>query len=95
MPDDLLQQSCKRVQIASLVMGALWLYAILMNDVLYRFIGTGQGNDPKKMVTEGTLDRVATVDEVARTVAIFAGPAGAFVTGQTLRVDGGGQLWPA
>jgi len=60
-----------------------------------RFIGTGQGNDPKKMVTEGTLDRVATVDEVARTVAIFAGPAGAFVTGQTLRVDGGGQLWPA
>ena len=39
-----------------------------------RFIGTGQGNDPKKMVTEGTLDRVATVDEVARTVAIFAGP---------------------
>lgn len=60
-----------------------------------RFVGTGQGNDPKKMVTEGTLDRVATVDEVARTVAFFAGPGGAFVTGQTLRVDGGGQLWPA
>ena len=60
-----------------------------------RFIGTGQGSDPRRMVTEGTLDRVATVDEVARTVAIFAGPAGAFVTGQTLRVDGGGQLWPA
>lgn len=60
-----------------------------------RFIGTGQGSDPKRMVTEGTLDRIATVDEVARTVAIFAGPAGAFVTGQTLRVDGGGQLWPA
>ena len=60
-----------------------------------RFLGTGQGSDPKRMVTEGTLDRVATVDEVARTVAIFAGPAGAFVTGQTLRVDGGGQLWPA
>ncbi|MBM3535256.1 MAG: SDR family oxidoreductase [Alphaproteobacteria bacterium] len=60
-----------------------------------RFIGTGQGSDPKKMVTEGTLDRVATVDEVARTVAIFAGPAGAFVTGQVLRVDGGSQLWPA
>ncbi|MSP50422.1 MAG: SDR family oxidoreductase [Alphaproteobacteria bacterium] len=60
-----------------------------------RFLGTGQGNDPKRMVTEGTLDRIATVDEVARTVAFFAGPAGAMVTGQTLRVDGGGQLWPA
>jgi 3-oxoacyl-[acyl-carrier protein] reductase len=60
-----------------------------------RFIGTGQANDPKRMVTEGTLDRIATVDEVARTVAVFAGPAGAFVTGQVLRVDGGSQLWPA
>ena len=60
-----------------------------------RFIGTGQGSDPKRMVTGGTLDRIATVDEVARTVALFAGPMGAFVTGQTLRVDGGSQLWPA
>jgi 3-oxoacyl-[acyl-carrier protein] reductase len=60
-----------------------------------RFVGTGQAADARRMVTEGTLDRFATVDEVARTVAVFAGPAGAFVTGQTLRVDGGGQLWPA
>ena len=60
-----------------------------------RFLGTGQGNDPKRMVTKGTLDRIATVDEVARTVAFFAGPEGDMVTGQILRVDGGGQLWPA
>jgi hypothetical protein len=25
---------------------------------------------------------------------VFAGPLGAFVSGQVLRVDGGGQCWP-
>ena len=51
--------------------------------------------DPAQLVEEGTLDRVATVDEVARLVDVFAGPLGAFVSGQVLRVDGGGQCWPA
>ncbi len=51
--------------------------------------------DPQRMVTEGTLDRIALVDEVARVVEFFAGPLGAFVTGQALRIDGGAQLWPA
>jgi 3-oxoacyl-[acyl-carrier protein] reductase len=37
---------------------------------------------------------IATVDEVARVVEGFAGPPGAFVSGQMLRVDGGGQCWP-
>jgi 3-oxoacyl-[acyl-carrier protein] reductase len=46
-------------------------------------------------VTEGTLDRVAQVDEVARVVDFFAGPLGAFITGQVLRVDGGAQCWPS
>ncbi len=59
-----------------------------------RFVGT-RAVDAKRMVTEGTLDRIATVDEVARVVEFFAGPMGAFVTGQILRIDGGGQLWPA
>ena len=36
----------------------------------------------------------ATVDEVARVVEFFAGPMGAFVSGQVLRIDGGGQCWP-
>ncbi|BBK29524.1 3-oxoacyl-[acyl-carrier protein] reductase [Stella humosa] len=59
-----------------------------------RFLGT-RAVDERRMVEEGTLDRVATVDEVARLVDVFAGPLGAFVSGQVLRVDGGGQGWPA
>jgi 3-oxoacyl-[acyl-carrier protein] reductase len=57
-----------------------------------RFLGT-RAVDPARLAEGGTLDRIATVDEVARTVEVFAGPAGAFVTGQVLRVDGGAQLW--
>jgi NAD(P)-dependent dehydrogenase (short-subunit alcohol dehydrogenase family) len=57
-----------------------------------RFIATREV-DPARMVEEGTLDRIATVDEVARVVEFFAGPMGAFVSGQVLRIDGGGQLW--
>jgi 3-oxoacyl-[acyl-carrier protein] reductase len=53
-----------------------------------------KGADIDRMVETGTLDRIATVDEVARVVEVFAGPLGAFVSGQVLRVDGGGQCWP-
>ena len=59
-----------------------------------RFIGT-RAVDEGRLVTSGTLDRIATVDEVARIVETFAGPLGDFVSGQVLRVDGGGQCWPA
>ena len=58
-----------------------------------RFVGT-RPVDPRRMATAGTLDRIATVDEVARTLEFFVGPMGAFVTGQAMRVDGGTQLWP-
>jgi len=57
-----------------------------------RFVAT-RAVDPARMAETGTLDRIATVDEVARVVEFFAGPSGAFVSGQVLRVDGGGQLW--
>ena len=57
-----------------------------------RFVAT-RAVDPDRMAESGTLDRIATVDEVARVVEFFAGPMGAFVSGQVLRVDGGGQLW--
>src|SRR4051812_48156992 len=59
-----------------------------------RFMGT-RAVDQARMVETGTLDRIATVDEVARVVEVFAGPLGAFVSGQVLRVDGGGQCWAA
>jgi len=58
-----------------------------------RFMGT-RAVDKGRLVEAGTLDRIATVDEVARVALVFAGPAGAFVSGQVLRVDGGGQCWP-
>lgn len=58
-----------------------------------RFLGT-RAVDPARLVEDGTLERIATVDEVARVVEFFAGPLGAFVSGQVLRVDGGGQCWP-
>jgi 3-oxoacyl-[acyl-carrier protein] reductase len=59
-----------------------------------RFLAT-RPVDPARLADGGTLDRIATVDEVARVVEFFAGPMGAFVSGQVIRVDGGGQLWPA
>lgn len=58
-----------------------------------RFLGT-RPVDPGRLAEAGTLDRIATVDEVARVVEFFAGPLGAFVSGQVLRVDGGAQCWP-
>ena len=59
-----------------------------------RYLGTRKV-DEARLVTEGTLSRIALVDEVARVVDFFAGPLGAFVTGQVLRVDGGSQCWPS
>jgi len=59
-----------------------------------RFMAT-RAVDPARLAEEGTLDRIATVDEVARVVEFFAGPMGAFVSGQVIRIDGGGQAWPA
>jgi 3-oxoacyl-[acyl-carrier protein] reductase len=59
-----------------------------------RFLAT-RTVEPSRLAEDGTLDRIAVVDEVARVVEFFAGPLGAFVSGQVLRVDGGGQCWPA
>jgi 3-oxoacyl-[acyl-carrier protein] reductase len=58
-----------------------------------RFVNT-RPIEPERLVEGGTLDRIALVDEVARVVEFFAGPMGAFVSGQVLRIDGGTQAWP-
>jgi 3-oxoacyl-[acyl-carrier protein] reductase len=58
-----------------------------------RFLGT-RPVDPARLAEAGTLERIGTVDEVARVVEFFAGPLGSFVSGQVLRVDGGAQCWP-
>ena len=57
-----------------------------------RYLGSRKV-DETKLVSGGTLDRIGMVDEVTRVVEFFAGPLGAFVTGQALRVDGGSQLF--
>jgi 3-oxoacyl-[acyl-carrier protein] reductase len=59
-----------------------------------RFLNT-RPVDPARLAEDGTLERIALVDEVARAVAVFVGPTGDFITGQVLRVDGGSQLLPA
>ena len=57
-----------------------------------RYLGTREV-DESRLSEGGTLDRIGMVDEVTRVVEFFAGPLGAFVTGQAIRVDGGSQLW--
>jgi len=58
-----------------------------------RFLATREV-DPARLAEVDTLDRIAQIDEVARLVDVFAGPATSFVTAQILRVDGGTQTWP-
>ena len=50
--------------------------------------------DASKMVEEGTLDRYARPDEIAGVVGFLCLPQSRFISGQILRVDGGGQTFP-
>jgi 3-oxoacyl-[acyl-carrier protein] reductase len=59
-----------------------------------RFLATRQA-DPARLEATETLERYADPIETARAVAFLVSDPGPFISGQIIRVDGGGQLWPA
>jgi 3-oxoacyl-[acyl-carrier protein] reductase len=58
-----------------------------------RFLATRE-TDPRMQVQSPCLDRYATPDEIADTVAFLASGQSRFISGQVLRVDGGLTLFP-
>lgn len=54
--------------------------------------GTSAGPMPPGLVASIPLARRGTVDEIAAMVRLLAGPEGAYVTGQTIHVNGGAFL---
>ncbi len=73
-------------------------HGILVNAVAPGVIvSTGMHNYPKGLPehaqSQVPLKRLGRPEDVAWAVAYLLSPAGDFVTGETIRVDGGGSLW--
>jgi len=47
----------------------------------------------ERAITQTPVKRAGTVDEVAAAIVFLASPAAQFITGATLRMDGGQALW--
>jgi 3-oxoacyl-[acyl-carrier protein] reductase len=70
---------------------------VCVNAVLPGFVATDMtaavdGKAAAAMTDSIPLGRVGTPDDVARLVEFLAGPGGAYITGQSLVVDGGLSL---
>lgn len=50
--------------------------------------------DESRLIREGTLDRYGRPEEIATVVGFLCTEAARFISGQVLRVDGGGQTFP-
>jgi 3-oxoacyl-[acyl-carrier protein] reductase len=59
-----------------------------------RFLAS-RDTEQSMMVEEGTKERYGWPIEIARAVAFLSTEGSSYITGQVLRVDGGGQIWPS
>jgi len=50
--------------------------------------------DQDRLIEEGTLERYGRPTEISGVVGFLCLPQAQFISGQVLRVDGGGQTWP-
>lgn len=73
-------------------------FGILVNAVAPGIIrSSGTAQYPPQMLERGIretpLKRAGTCEEVAASIVFLASPAAQFITGATLRIDGGQALW--